>query len=411
MRIVYIHQHFMTNLGKAGTRSYDVSRHMAENGHEVHMICGIYYTSGLKPMPWYKFFRQEKMDGFYVTVCNVPYSNYYGPLIRMIAFWYFVLLATIAALRVSKPDVIFATSTPLTVGIPGYIASVFKRVPFVFEVRDLWPEAFVIAGELKPGLFVWLLQKLEEFLYAKAKKILLVSPGFEIRLKERGYPSEKLRTILLGADGELFRDAKPDADFRRKYNLENKMVAIFTGAHGFSNGLDYVLEAAKYLKNRDDIRIVLLGDGHEKPKLQEKAKTEAINNVLFLEAVTKTEMIGIVTACDVGLMILLHVGRPRPVTPNKIFDYMFAGLPGIVNFPGCTLDMVKQDGTGVGSDPDNPKDLAEKLVYFADNPDKRISMGKKAREVAYEKYSRKMIAKQITQTFEEVIKECKNQKN
>ncbi len=403
MRIVYIHQHFMTNKGKGGTRSYDVAKHMVENGHEIYMVCGIYDTSGLDPLPWYKLFRTEQMDGINVTVCNAPYSNHLGALKRMLIFWWFAFLGTIAAVRVKKPDVIFATSTPLTVGIPGYLAATLKRVPFVFEVRDLWPEAFLISGELKPGLMAWSMQKLEEFLYTKAEKILLVSPGFEKRLLERGYPQGKLKTVLLGADGELFRDAKPDPEFRKKYGLEDKMTAIFTGAHGWSNGLDYVLDAAEHLKHRQDIVIVLLGEGREKPRLKEVAKAKGLFNVLFLDAVPKTEMVGIVAACDVGLMILLHVGQPRPVTPNKIFDYMFASLPSIVNFPGCTLDMVQEDGTGVGADPTNPKDLAQKLEHWADHPEERKTVGKRAREVAYTKYARTIIAKQLAETFQEVL--------
>jgi glycosyltransferase involved in cell wall biosynthesis len=404
MRIVYIHQHFATNKGSTGTRSYDVSKHLAQLGHEVYMICGLHSISGLEPMPWYQLFRTEKMDGFNVIVCNVPYSNHQGALKRMFIFWWFAVLAAIAAIKVPKPDLIFATSTPLTVGVPGYVAALFKRVPFVFEVRDLWPEAFLIAGELKPGPTAWLLEKLEVFLYAKAKKILLVSPGFEKRLLERGYRQEKLKTVLLGADGELFKDAKPAPEFRKKYGLEDKILAIFTGAHGWSNGLDYVLDAAEKLKDRDDIKIVFLGEGREKPRLKAVAEQKSLDNVLFLDAVAKTDMVGIVSACDIGLMILLHVGQPRPVTPNKIFDYMFASLPSIVNFPGCTLEMVEKDQTGVGSDPNNPTELAEKIKYFADNPEQRKAMGRLGRKVAYEKYTRKIIAKQLLETFQEVLK-------
>jgi glycosyltransferase involved in cell wall biosynthesis len=403
MRIVYIHQHFCTNKGTGGTRSYDVARHIVQGEHEIYMITGISESSKVEPMPWYRLFRSENIDGINVIYCNVPYTNHLGVLKRMLAFWWFVVLAAIAAFRVPRPDLIFATSTPLTVGIPGYFAALFKRVPFVFEVRDLWPEAFLISGELKPGPLAWLLRKLEEFLYAKAEKILLVSPGFERRLRQRGYRQEKLKTVLLGADGELFRDAKPNPEFRKKYGLEDKILAIFTGAHGWSNGLDYVLEAAELLKDRDDIKIILLGEGREKPRLKSVAQEKQLNNILFLDAVVKTEMVGIVSACDIGLMILLHVGQPRPVIPNKIFDYMFASLPSIVNFPGCTLEVVEADGTGVGSDPNDPADLAEKIRFFADNPDKRKEMGQRGRQVAYEKYTRQIISGQLLETFEEVL--------
>lgn len=409
MRLVYIHQHFTTNKGKGGTRSYDVAKAIVNDGHQVYMICGIADISGLEPSPWYKLLRFENIDGINLIVCNAPYSNDQGSIKRMFIFWWFVFLATIAVLFVKKPDLVFATSTPLTVGVAGYLGGLLKRAPFVFEVRDLWPEAFLISGELKPGLFVSILERLEKFLYARAKKILLVSPGFEKRLLERGYPQQKLKTILLGADGEIFRNAEPDPRFRKKYGLEGKTVAVFTGAHGWSNGLDYVVNAMECLKDRGDIRIVLLGQGREKPRLKQLAKEKGLNNILFLDAVPKEQMVHIITACDIGLMILLHVGQPRPVTPNKIFDYMFARLPSIVNFPGCTLEMVEADGTGVGSDPENPDDLAKKIKYFADNPEARRQMGELARKVAYKKYDRTIISKNIIETFEQIL-ETSNKK-
>ncbi|MCY2930925.1 MAG: glycosyltransferase family 4 protein [Planctomycetota bacterium] len=406
MHIVYIHQHFATNEGTTGTRSYDVSRYLAKMGHKVTMICGIYDVSGLKPMPWYQLFRRERMDGFDVIVCNVPYSNHLNALGRMWTFFWFAVLASLAGLSARKPDVVFATHTPLTVGVPGYIVSRLRRKPFVFEVRDLWPEALVIAGELKPGPLLWFMSALEKFFYAKARKILLVSPGFEKRLLERGYPQEKLRTVLLGADGDLFLDRTPDPDFRRQHNLGDKMLAIFTGAHGWSNGLDYVLDAAERLKHRNDIAILFLGEGREKARLKQVAQDKGLTNVLFLDAVAKTGLPGIMMACDVGLMILLNVGE-RPVTPNKIFDYMFCGLPSIVNFGGSTLEMVERDGTGVGADPLNPGDLAAKLEHWADHPDERRRIGALARKIAYEKYARQAIAEQLAQTFEEVARRRK----
>lgn len=404
MHIIYIHQHFCTNQGSSGTRSLDVSRHMVRLGHKVTMICGLLDVSGLKPMPWYRLFRREKLEGIHLIVCNVPYTNHMGAMKRIGAFLWFAFLATIAAVFMTRrPDLVFATSTPLTVGIPGYLTGRLRRIPFIFEVRDIWPEAFVISGELKPGLMVNVAQRLEEFLYNRAERILLVSPGFEERLVERGFLRGKMKTILLGADGDLFRDAQPDPEFRRRYGLEGKTLSIFTGAHGPSNGLDYVMAAAEHLKDRGDIAFVFLGEGREKPRLKELAREKGLTNTLFLDAVPKTALPGILTSCDIGLMILLHVGRPRPVTPNKIFDYMFAGLPSVVNFPGCTWEMVERDGAGVGSDPLDPGDLARRVAHWADHPDERKRIGAHSRDVAYAKYSRDAIAEQLLGAFGDVL--------
>jgi glycosyltransferase involved in cell wall biosynthesis len=404
MKIVYIHQHFMTNKGSAGTRSYDVARYMVQAGHSVNMITGIYDISGLAPMPWYKLFRRENIDGIEITVCNVPYSNKLGMVKRMWAFLWFAFLATIAALKTRKVDLVFATSTPLTVGIPGYIAAACKQVLFIFEVRDMWPEAFIRAGwvtgkELHIKIMAWL----EKFIYDHADKIMLVSPGFEKRLIERGFPAEKMKTVLLGADGELFKEVKPDSGFIKRYNLQGKTIAIFTGAHGKTNGLYYVLDAAENTKDRPDIAYVLIGDGSEKQRLIETAEKKGLDNVVFAALVPKKDLPGILAVCHIGLMILRYIGEPRPVTPNKIFDYMFMAMPSLVNFEGPTIDMVRADGSGLYVDPRDPRDLADKVKLLADSPDLRKKLGESGRKAAWQKYDRKIIAEQLIKTFEEVI--------
>ncbi len=404
MKIVYIHQHFITNRGSGGTRSYDVAKYMVKAGHEVHMIAGIYDTSGFKALPWYRLFRRENIDGIDVTLCHIVSSNKFSALKRTLGYLWFAVLATVAAIRVRKPDLVFATSTPLTVGIPGYIAAKLKSVPFVFEVRDLWPESFIRSGWVtgkEPS--IRLMGHLETFCYKKAAKILLVSPGFERRLIERGLPQEKLKTILLGADGSLFRDIKPNHGFRRQYNLGDKTVAIFTGAHGKSNGLYYILDTAEKTRDRPDIAYVLIGDGYEKKRLIETAIKKELENVVFADPVPKNELPGILAACQIGLMILRYIGQPRPVTPNKVFDYMFVGIPSLVNFEGPTVDMVSADGSGLYVDPTNPEDLAEKVKMLADNPQMRKEMGRKGQKAAWKKYDRRIVADQLTEAFEEII--------
>jgi glycosyltransferase involved in cell wall biosynthesis len=311
-------------------------------------------------------------------------------------------MACIASLFAGPADLVFATSTPLTVGIPGYIVSRIKRAAFVFEVRDLWPEDLVLAGYVQPGLMVSLAERLERFIYRTSQKVLLVSPGFEKRLRQRGYPPSKLRTHLLGADGSLFVDLKADEAFLERTGLKGKVVAAYTGAHGVANGLDYILDAAKCLEKREDIAIILIGEGMEKPRLIERAEEMGLTNVQFIDPVLKTVLPGVLAGCEIGLMILSDIGE-RPVTPNKIFDYMFVGLPSIVNFPGPTLDMVLRDGTGVEVDAKDPGDLARAIEDLADQPERRREMGQRARQMAFEKYTRQAIAEQLSRTFQEVL--------
>jgi glycosyltransferase involved in cell wall biosynthesis len=377
---------------------------MAKKGHDVYVVCGCYEIGGLAPLPWYQLFRQEEMAGFKVIILNAFYSNHFGILRRAFVFCWFAFLATFAALAIRKPDLIFATSTPLTVGVPGYIAAKLKRVPFVFEVRDIWPDCFIQSGtvtgkELSIRLLTWL----EKFIYKHAAKILLVSHGFEKRLIERGFPPEKMKTILLGADGNIFRDVKPNYEFLDRYELRNKIIAVYTGAHGITNRLEYVIEAAECTKDRTDIAFLLIGGGSEKNKLKELAKEKAMKNIVFADPVSKAQLPRILAVCHIGLVIFNYGGKPRPLTPNKIFDYMFSGLPLVLNYEGSTIELVRADNSGILVHPTNSEDLAEKVKMLADNPQLREELGQNGRQAAQKKYDRKIIADQLIGTFEEVI--------
>lgn len=404
MKLIYINQHFVTNEGTSGTRTYDVGRFLVQMGHEVTIVCGLHDQSNLKRMPFWRLYRTERIDGIRVRICNAYYSNKQGVPARLWAFAKFALVSLMVTVLERRADLIFATSTPLTVGIPGRIGAALKGIPYVFEVRDLWPEDLLDAGRIKPGLQFKVWEWIEQFSYAKAKKILLVSKGFHDRLLERGMAPDRLQTIVLGADGSLFRDVAPNRDFFQQRGLQGKKIAIYTGAHGDANGLPQILDAAALLTDRPDIAFVLLGEGKMKEALKADAAARGLCNVHLLDPVPKRELPGILAACDIGLMILKQISRPRWVTPNKIFDYMFTGIPSIVNFAGTTAEMVEADGAGIASKPGDAADLAARVRELADNPDERAAIGKRAREVAYSRYDRRMIAEQLAEVFESCLR-------
>ncbi|PKL50530.1 MAG: hypothetical protein CVV39_01340 [Planctomycetes bacterium HGW-Planctomycetes-1] len=404
MKILYYSQFFTVHSSGSG-RPYDLSKYLVQAGHEVHVICGT--PSGSKPPPWYKPFRNETYDGIKITTCRVAYSNNFGFLRRGLSFATFAILASIAVLFVKKLDIVFASSSPLTIGIPGYIASKLKRRPFIFEIRDILPEAFLVSGAMKPGLASWLGEKLEAFLYHKAVRIMAVSPGFKDRLIERGFDGKKIRVSPLGADGNMFKNVTPDEEFLDKYNLRGKKIAIYTGTHGRANGLDYIVEAAEYTKNNSEIVYVLLGSGGWKERYKQLVGEKGLTNVVFADPVPKTRIPGILAGCAIGLMILRYHGSPRPVLPNKIFDYMFTGIPSIVNFYGPTKDMTEEVGCGVFVDPGDPKDLADKVLMLTNNSEMRHQMGEKGQKIAWQKYDRKALAADVLSIFEEVFAEWK----
>jgi len=293
------------------------------------------------------------------------------------------MIATLACISERGAQLIFATSTPLTVGFPARIAAAWKRIPYVFEVRDLWPEDLLAAGRLKPGMLYRFWELLETFSYKKAKRILLVSKGFHDRLLERGFAPERLKTVLLGADGRLFENLEPDHDYIKRNGLEGKTIAVYTGSYGNANGLDQVLDAADLLRDRSDIALVMIGDGKERANLEAVKQAKSLDNVYLLPFVKKYELPNILAACDIGLMILKQIVRPRWVTPNKLFDYFFTGMPTIVNFPGTTADLVVAEDLGVASEPGDAEDLARWIRHYADHPAEREAVGRRARETAH----------------------------
>jgi glycosyltransferase involved in cell wall biosynthesis len=254
------------------------------------------------------------------------------------------------------------------------------------------------------------MSRLEKAAYEKASIILTVSRGFKDRLEERGYGSDRVRVILLGADGSLFQNLKPSDTFVQKYNLQGKILAIYTGIHGKANGLDYILAAAEKTLDHKEVVYVLMGEGYEKPRLIEEARKGGLTNVLFADAVTKMEVPGILACCQIGLMILRDLGEPRPVTPNKVFDYMFAGLPVLVNFEGPTWDMLRQEKCGILANPAEGADLAEKVLQLVEDKSLRERLGAKGKKAANEKYDRKSIADQLRGVFEKVLEDNSKKK-
>jgi glycosyltransferase involved in cell wall biosynthesis len=404
MKIIYIHQHFTTSRGKGGTRSYDVAKHMVNSGHKIYMVTGNCETSGMSKVPFYKLFEKRNYDGIETYVCNCGYSNDMGKLRRMFSFMWFAFAALLAGICIKKPDLVFATSTPIFVGIPGYILSRLKRVKFVFEVRDIWPEILVKGGWAdEKSLYIRFMAWLEDFLYRHADKVLLVSEAFKESITARGYPEEKFEVILLGGDGQGFVGVEENTEFRKKYGLEDKFVGIFTGSHGAANGLDYILDAAKAICHRDDIAFVMMGKGGQRQALMDRAKDENINNVIFAKAVTKSEVPGILMTCDAGLMILKNIGGYWDVTPNKLFDYMFASLPILINFTGPSLDILESDNSGLHVNPDDSQSLADAMVKLEIDRERTRQMGENARKAAWEKYDRSNIATQMIKLFQRVV--------
>jgi glycosyltransferase involved in cell wall biosynthesis len=339
-----------------------------------------------------------------VIALPLKYSNRSSLRQRAFIFLKFAWRSTAVALR-EKHDVIFATSTPLTAGIPGIVAKLLgRKAPFVFEVRDLWPELPRALG-MKNPVALAAMSLLEWLSYRTSDACVGLSPGIVEGIRRRVKSDHRIGMIANGCDLDLFRPGKQSGS-----NIPNvgpaDFVAGFTGAHGIANGLDSVLDGAAELKRRGrtDIKIVLIGDGNQKDRLVRRARDENLNNVIFLPPVPKANVAQITANFDCGLMILANVRAfYYGTSPNKFFDYISAGLPVVNNYPGWLADLITANQCGLPVPPDDSGAFADALAQLADEPAVRTEMGRNARLLAEREFSREMLAKNFTSLLEAVV--------
>ena len=326
MHLLYIHQHFTTPRGKGGIRSYQMARRMIERGHRVTMICGTFAGGGTGlDGPFERGVRRGLVDGIEVIEVDLAYSNRLNFLARTGLFFRFALTATRLALTTDY-DVVFATTTPLTVAIPGVLARWLRRKPFVFEVRDLWPELPRAMGVITNPVVLAAMSMLEWSAYRSADRLIGLAPGIVEGIRDRGVSEDQIAAVPNGCDIDIFDAAAP---VRIPGTEPGDVIAIFAGTHGLANGLDRVLAGAAVLarRKRNDIKIVLVGDGQCKPALMADADREGLQNVVFLPPTPKGVLAGYMKSADIGLQSLRNVPAfYNGTSPNKFFDYPFRRL-------------------------------------------------------------------------------------
>ena len=403
MRILYFHQHFSTPSGSSGTRSYEFAQALIARGHKVTMVCGRSDRSPLEiPLDTKAGWYRGDVDGIDVIALPLDYSNSHGIARRLWAFLLFGWKSVMIALR-HEYDLVFATSTPLTAAMPGIAASWLRRKPFVFEVRDLWPELPKAMGMKNPVLLLgmWIIEGLA---YRSSVACVGLAPGIVEGIARRSSKNHPIALIPNGCDLGIFQPS-----LRAKIAIRgidpDDFVAGFTGAHGKANGLDAVLDAAAILKRRGNsrIKILLVGEGSEKSRLVARAQQEGLENVIFHKAIPKRELARITASLGCGLMVLDNIPAfYRGTSPNKFFDYISAGIPVINNYPGWLADMILQNQCGVVADAGSAESLADALQSLANAPQKCSQMGLQARQLAEESFARENLASKFVHVIESI---------
>lgn len=393
MKVIYFAQHFSTPQGSAGMRAYEMAKNLIANGHQVTLVCGSYKgaVTGLT-QEFLNGSRRGNVDGIDVIEFNLPYANISSFPRRAYIFLKFAMLSIGVALT-EKYDILFSTSTPLTAGIPGVVARWLLGKPFVFEVRDLWPELPKAMGVIKNPIFLHAMSILEWISYHSAHRIIGLSPGIVNGIERRGVDVNRITMIPNGCDSNIFAiDVSP---WRPDGVTSNDFIAVFSGTHGKANGLDAVIDAAWELNFRGckNIKFVLIGEGKLKFELRERAKRENLTNIIFLDPVNKKRLAGLLAASDVGLQILANIKEfYYGTSPNKFFDYLAAGLPVLNNYPGWVADIIKENECGFTTSPGNAVEFADVLEWAATNRGLLKKMGQNSRKLSETNFSRKIQA-------------------
>jgi glycosyltransferase involved in cell wall biosynthesis len=395
VHILLIHQAFVTLDEPGGTRHHELARYLASQGHRVTVIASpISYLTGKShsvKIPW----CEKAIDGDQITILRAyTYPSLHRSFaFRLVSFFSFMLSSFLIGLKVKNVDLVWGTSPPIFQGVTAWILARLKHVPFLFEVRDLWPAFAIAVGVLKNPLLIQLSEWLERFLYHRADQIVVNSPGFIGHVKDRG--ASQVTLLPNGTDPLMFNPSVDGSSFRKTHGLEGKFVALYAGAHGMSNDLGTLLEAAKILRSRFDIAIVLLGDGKDKPDLQAQAADEGLQNVIFIAPIPKIEMPCALAAADACIAMLKPIELYKTTYPNKVFDYMAAAKPVILAIDGVIRQVVEAAGGGIPVRPGDPQSLSQAILHLADDPALARHMGTQGRAFVESHFDRSSIASKL----------------
>ncbi|HAT69894.1 glycosyltransferase family 4 protein [Croceibacter atlanticus] len=399
MKILLLHQYFLEKNEGGGSRFNEMTKVWSDQNHKITVLSGmVNYNTGLKPERYKgKYFYEDKNFYNNVDVIRSHVSEAYNVnfLGRLWGYFSFVFSATYAGLfKVKgKHDVILVTSPPLFVGITAFILSRFKRIPFVFEVRDLWPESAIDTGVLQNKLIIKLAYWFENFIYKKASLINVLTPAFRDKLIEKGVPKEKICFIPNAADFSLAEAVQNKFDaqkFKEDLGFKDKFVITYVGAHGVANHLIQLVEAADKLS---DTQVVfqLIGSGMQKKMLQEEVKKKNLDNVIFRDPVPKSEVFKFILASDMGASVLKNVDTFKTIYSNKTFDYMSCKKPILLAIDGVSRILVESANCGVYVEPENIESIVNAIKRILNENELEL-MGLNGYNYALQHFDRKRLA-------------------
>ena len=405
MKILFLTENFPPETNAAATRVYERALYWARDNHAVTVLTSApNFPEGKLYDGYANRWRQvENIGGIRVVRVKTYIAANKGVIWRTLDFISFMVSALIAGLFEKRPDVICSTSPQFFAAVGGWILSVCRRRPFVFELGDLWPASIVAVGVMKRSLPLWLVEKLELFLYRRSAAVAALTHAFKRNLVGRGIDAAKIRVVRNGVDAGRYGPRPRHAALAAEHNLMDKFVLGYVGTHGMAHALDKVVEAGERLRDEVDIRILFAGAGAARDGLIEQARRLGLSNIVFLSMQPKERVPDIWSLCDVALVHLKDDPAFTEVIPSKIFEAMGMGLPVLIAAPaGEATEIVAAENAGIVLPPENPDALAEAVRALREDPGRAKQLGKNALSAA-PRYSREKQASEMIEVFDAAI--------
>ena len=373
MHILFLTDNFPPEVNAPASRTFEHCSEWVRAGHQVTVITGTPNFPKGKVFDGYRnrLWQTETMSGIRVIRVWTYITANEGFAKRTLDYLSYMVAGFLASLFVRRVDVVVGTSPQFFTVCAAYMTGLLKRVPWIFELRDIWPESIRVVGAMKQSKLLDLLEKVELFLYRNSTAIVSVTHAFRASLIRRGVSGDKIHVVTNGVDVGRFSPREKDAELLEQHGLQGRFVAGYIGTHGLAHALDTVLDTAKALKKAPDgdrFRIILLGDGAQKATLRQRAQNEGIDNVIFVDSVSKDEVVRYWSLLDVSIIHLKKDELFTTVIPSKLFECMGMAIPVLHGVPGESAGIVEREDVGLPFEPQNPEELLTCIRRLSDDP-------------------------------------------
>jgi glycosyltransferase involved in cell wall biosynthesis len=406
-RILFLTHYFPPEGNAPATRVHEMARQWVADGHQVTVITGVPNVPDGVVYPGYenRLHQRERIAGIDVIRVLTYIAPNKGTLRRIFNYLSFMVSAWIAGLCVRRPDVVIATSPQFFCGWAGVLVAKFRRLPFILEIRDLWPDSIVEVDAITNPKIIRCLELMEKWMYRAADHIVTVGEGYREQLQAKGVKAESISVIPNGVNADEYVLRPPALDLRGRYGLNGEFICAYLGTIGMAASLEIVLKSARSLKLNGvkDIKFMLVGDGAAREKLQQQAACDGLDNVIFTGRQDKDTMPEFLASVDACLVHLKKTNLFKSVLPSKIFEAAVMQRPIILGVQGYAADLIRRSGAGICIEPENPEELCAAVLSLSKNPDLARQYGRQGREYVLQYFDRTVLSREYETQIERVL--------